>query len=109
MPEDTACGQRTDREAGLSPQRPSQAGMKVEALIADVGLLKRTDFRANVAPFHEEVNIREEGRILPSFGECHPYLAFRRILARLADLSRPFGTRVEVNGDTAEIKLSGEK
>ena len=27
------------------------------------------------------------------------------ILERLADLSRPFGTTIEVNGDTAEIKL----
>ena len=31
----------------------------------------------------------------------------RYILERLADLSRPFGTNVEVNGDTAEIKLKG--
>jgi poly-gamma-glutamate capsule biosynthesis protein CapA/YwtB (metallophosphatase superfamily) len=29
----------------------------------------------------------------------------RFILERLADLSRPFGTRIEVKGDTAEIKL----
>jgi len=29
------------------------------------------------------------------------------ILERLADLSRPFGTNVEVRGDTAEIKLNG--
>jgi len=29
------------------------------------------------------------------------------ILERLADLSRPFGTTVEVTGDTAEIKLKG--
>jgi poly-gamma-glutamate capsule biosynthesis protein CapA/YwtB (metallophosphatase superfamily) len=29
------------------------------------------------------------------------------ILERLADLSRPFGTTIEVNGDTAEIKLKG--
>jgi len=32
----------------------------------------------------------------------------RYILERLADLSRPFGTTVEVKGDTAEIKLKGE-
>ena len=31
----------------------------------------------------------------------------RYILGRLADLSRPFGTTVEVTGDTAEIKLIG--
>jgi hypothetical protein len=29
------------------------------------------------------------------------------ILERLADLSRPFGTIIEVNGDAAEIKLKG--
>jgi poly-gamma-glutamate capsule biosynthesis protein CapA/YwtB (metallophosphatase superfamily) len=29
----------------------------------------------------------------------------RYILERLADLSRPFGTKIEVKGDTAEIKL----
>jgi hypothetical protein len=27
------------------------------------------------------------------------------ILQRLADASKPFGTTVEINGDTAEIKL----
>ena len=31
------------------------------------------------------------------------------ILERLAALSRPFGTTLEVKGDTAEIKLKGEK
>ena len=31
----------------------------------------------------------------------------RYILERLADSSRPFGTIVEVKGDTAEIKLKG--
>jgi len=31
----------------------------------------------------------------------------RYILERLAELSRPFGTTVEVKGDTAEIKLKG--
>jgi hypothetical protein len=30
-----------------------------------------------------------------------------RILERLADLSRPFGTIVEVKGDIAAIKLRG--
>ncbi len=30
------------------------------------------------------------------------------ILERLADLSRPFGTKVTVHGDTAEIELKGE-
>jgi hypothetical protein len=29
------------------------------------------------------------------------------ILERLADLSRPFGTNVELNGDIAEIRLKG--
>ena len=32
----------------------------------------------------------------------------RYILERLADSSRPFGTTVEVKGDTAEINLKGE-
>jgi poly-gamma-glutamate capsule biosynthesis protein CapA/YwtB (metallophosphatase superfamily) len=32
----------------------------------------------------------------------------RYILARLAGLSRPFGTIIEVKGDSAEIKLKGE-
>ena len=32
----------------------------------------------------------------------------RYILERLANLSRPFGTTIEVKGDTAEIKLKGE-
>jgi hypothetical protein len=27
------------------------------------------------------------------------------ILQRLADLSKPFGTKLQINGDTAEIKL----
>jgi hypothetical protein len=27
------------------------------------------------------------------------------ILERLAELSKPFGTKIEVKGDTAEIKL----
>ena len=31
----------------------------------------------------------------------------RYILERLADFSRPFGTIVEVKGDTAEIRLKG--
>ena len=29
------------------------------------------------------------------------------ILQRLADASKPFGTRFEIKGDTAEIKLQG--
>ena len=33
----------------------------------------------------------------------------RYILERFADLSRPFGTKLEVNGDTAEIKLNSGK
>jgi hypothetical protein len=31
----------------------------------------------------------------------------RYILERLADASRPFGTTMEVKGDTAEIRLKG--
>jgi hypothetical protein len=31
----------------------------------------------------------------------------RYILERMADSSRPFGTKVEVKGDTAEINLKG--
>jgi hypothetical protein len=38
----------------------------------------------------------------PATGEQAHY-----ILERLAALSRPFGTTVEVKGDTAEIKLNG--
>ena len=29
------------------------------------------------------------------------------ILQRLADLSKPFGTKIEIKGDTAEIKIKG--
>lgn len=55
---------------------------------------------------------------LPEFPE--PFLATRGlpapvtgekahyILSRLADSSKPFGTSVEINGDVAQIKLSGE-
>jgi poly-gamma-glutamate capsule biosynthesis protein CapA/YwtB (metallophosphatase superfamily) len=53
---------------------------------------------------HDEhdINLFVETRGLPSpaTGEQAHY-----ILERLADLSRPFGTTIEVKGDTAEIKL----
>ena len=47
--------------------------------------------------------LQTRGLPTPATGEQAHY-----ILERLADLSRPFGTTVEVNGDTAEIKLKGE-
>jgi poly-gamma-glutamate capsule biosynthesis protein CapA/YwtB (metallophosphatase superfamily) len=47
--------------------------------------------------------LQTRGLPTPATGEQAHY-----ILERLADLSRPFGTTVEVKGDTAEIKLKGE-
>jgi poly-gamma-glutamate capsule biosynthesis protein CapA/YwtB (metallophosphatase superfamily) len=47
--------------------------------------------------------LQTRGLPSPARGEQAHY-----ILERLADLSRPFGTTVEVKGDTAEIKLKGE-
>jgi poly-gamma-glutamate capsule biosynthesis protein CapA/YwtB (metallophosphatase superfamily) len=49
-------------------------------------------------------NLFPQSRGLPSFatGEKAGY-----ILERLAESSRPFGTKVEVRGDTAEINLKG--
>jgi poly-gamma-glutamate capsule biosynthesis protein CapA/YwtB (metallophosphatase superfamily) len=46
--------------------------------------------------------LQTRGLPTPATGEQAHY-----ILERLADLSRPFGTTVEVKGDTAEIKLKG--
>jgi poly-gamma-glutamate capsule biosynthesis protein CapA/YwtB (metallophosphatase superfamily) len=46
--------------------------------------------------------LQTRGLPAPATGEQAHY-----ILERLADLSRPFGTTVEVKGDTAEIKLKG--
>ena len=46
--------------------------------------------------------LQTRGLPTPATGEQARY-----ILERLADLSRPFGTRVEVKGETAEIKLKG--
>ena len=46
--------------------------------------------------------LQTRGLPAPATGEQARY-----ILERLADLSRPFGTTVEVKGDTAEIKLKG--
>jgi len=46
--------------------------------------------------------LQTRGLPTPATGEQAHY-----ILERLADLSRPFGTSVEVKGDTAEIKLKG--
>ncbi len=47
--------------------------------------------------------LQTRGLPSPATGEQAHY-----ILERLADLSRPFGTTVVVNGDTAEIQLKGE-
>jgi poly-gamma-glutamate capsule biosynthesis protein CapA/YwtB (metallophosphatase superfamily) len=46
--------------------------------------------------------LQTRGLPTPATGEQAHY-----ILERLADLSRPFGTTVEIEGDTAEIKLKG--
>jgi poly-gamma-glutamate capsule biosynthesis protein CapA/YwtB (metallophosphatase superfamily) len=46
--------------------------------------------------------LQTRGLPRPATGEQAHY-----ILERLADLSRPFGTKVVVNGDTAEIQLKG--
>jgi poly-gamma-glutamate synthesis protein (capsule biosynthesis protein) len=46
--------------------------------------------------------LQTRGLPTPATGEQAHY-----ILERLADLSRPFGTTIEVKGDTAEIKLKG--
>jgi poly-gamma-glutamate capsule biosynthesis protein CapA/YwtB (metallophosphatase superfamily) len=46
--------------------------------------------------------LQTRGLPTPATGEQAHY-----ILERLADLSRPFGTTLEVKGDTAEIKLKG--
>ncbi|HUA19476.1 MAG TPA: CapA family protein [Bryobacteraceae bacterium] len=47
--------------------------------------------------------LQTRGLPKPATGEQAHY-----ILERLAGLSKPFGTTVEVHGDTAEIKLKGE-
>jgi poly-gamma-glutamate synthesis protein (capsule biosynthesis protein) len=47
--------------------------------------------------------LQTRGLPAPVTGEQAHY-----ILERLADLSRPFGTTVEVKGDVAEVKLKGE-
>jgi poly-gamma-glutamate capsule biosynthesis protein CapA/YwtB (metallophosphatase superfamily) len=47
--------------------------------------------------------LQTRGLPTPATGEQAHY-----ILERLAGLSRPFGTTIEVKGDTAEIKLKGE-
>jgi poly-gamma-glutamate capsule biosynthesis protein CapA/YwtB (metallophosphatase superfamily) len=47
--------------------------------------------------------LQTRGLPTPATGEQAHY-----ILERLAELSRPFGTTVELKGDTAEIKLKGE-
>ncbi|HEV2200978.1 MAG TPA: CapA family protein [Bryobacteraceae bacterium] len=57
---------------------------------------------------HDEHNVnlfmQTRGLPRPATGEQARY-----ILERLADLSRPFGTTIEVNGDTAQIKLKAGK
>jgi poly-gamma-glutamate capsule biosynthesis protein CapA/YwtB (metallophosphatase superfamily) len=57
------------------------------------------------APHDEHTNnlfLQTRGLPTPATGEQARY-----ILERLADLSRPFGTKIEVKGDAAEIKLKG--
>jgi len=58
------------------------------------------------ADTHDEhtnnIFLQTRGLPTPATGEQARY-----ILERLANLSRPFGTTVEVKGDTAEIKLKG--
>lgn len=55
---------------------------------------------------HDEHNVnlfmQTRGLPKPATGEQARY-----ILERLADLSRPFGTTIEVKGETAEVKLKG--
>src|SRR5258706_6609960 len=56
-------------------------------------------------PHDEHTNnlfLQTRGRPTPATGEQARY-----ILERLADLSRPFGTKIEVKGDAATIKLKG--
>ena len=56
-------------------------------------------------PHDEHTNnlfLQTRGLPAPATGEQARY-----ILERLADLSRPFGTKIEVKGETAEIKLKG--
>ena len=56
-------------------------------------------------PYDEHTNnlfLQTRGLPTPATGEQARY-----ILERLADLSRPFGTKIEVKGDAAEIKLKG--
>jgi len=47
--------------------------------------------------------LQTRGLPTPAAGEQAHY-----IIERLADLSRPFGTTIEVHGDTAEVRLKGE-
>jgi poly-gamma-glutamate synthesis protein (capsule biosynthesis protein) len=56
-------------------------------------------------PHDEHTNnlfLQTRGLPAPATGEQARY-----ILERLADLSRPFGTKIEVKGDAAEIRLKG--
>jgi hypothetical protein len=56
-------------------------------------------------PYDEHTNnlfLQTRGLPSPATGEQARY-----ILERLADLSRPFGTKIEVKGDAAEIRLKG--
>ena len=58
-------------------------------------------------PHDEHTNnlfLQTRGLPTPATGEQARY-----ILERLADLSRPFGTKIEVKGDAATIKLKGGK
>jgi poly-gamma-glutamate capsule biosynthesis protein CapA/YwtB (metallophosphatase superfamily) len=62
--------------------------------------LKSVKFRPIVQNKSGQGQADTGGLPRPATGEQAQY-----ILERLADLSRPFGTTVEVNGETAEIKL----
>ncbi len=53
-------------------------------------------------PHANNLFLQTRGLPQPATGEQAGY-----ILGRLAEYSRPFGTTIEVKGDTAEISLKG--
>jgi len=66
------------------------------------GQVDTKDDHPNSLPEFPRPFIATRGLPAPVTGEKAHY-----ILERLADSSRPFGTTIEVKGDTAEIKLNG--
>ena len=62
-----------------------------------------------VAENHEDCICCTNNEFLDTRGLPSPVTGARAgyILQRLADASKPFGTTVEIKGDTAEIKLKG--